>query len=388
MLKKLIIIGTAHVSKESVERVKKVIEEERPDAVAVELCHRRYRALIEGYRDEIPITDLIRRGETFLLIFQTILSYFQRKVAKEYGIRVGEEMIAAIEKAKEIGAEVLLIDRDITITFKRFWQALSFFEKLKLFYHVIKDFFVSGSEIKIDEILKEDILESLVKEFRKISPNAAKVLIDERDEYMAAKLIDAMKKYDKIVAVVGAGHKKGIERILSEQKEINIERLEEVEKGISYFKIVGISISLIMISVFALIAILNFQKFIEAFIFWFLINGVLAAIGACIARAHPISIALAFLSAWLTSLNPMVAAGWIAAISEVWIRKPKSSDLAELFEVNSFKDLLNNKIFRILLVAALTNIGSAIGTFYGSYYILTHFGIDIVKEISDKLKIF
>jgi len=386
-LKKLIIVGTAHVSKESVENVKRIIEEEKPDAVAVELCYRRYKTLVEDYREVLPITDLIKRGETFLLLFQTILSYFQRRIAKDYGVRVGEEMLAAIEKAREIGADVLLIDRDITITLKRFWQSLSFFEKLKLVYYVIKDFF-SKEEIEIEELMKEDILDRLVKEFRKISSNAARVLIDERDEYMAAKLIEAMQKYDKIVAVVGAGHKKGIERILREHQRIDLKKLEEVKRGVNYFKILSVFISLTILSVFVFIAVLSVQKFFEAFLFWFLINGVLAAIGATIARAHPISITLAFLSAWLTSLNPMIAAGWVAAIAETWVRKPKSSDLAELIEVNSFKELLNNRIFRILLIAALTNIGSAIGTVYGSYYILTHFGIDIVKEISGKLKFF
>ncbi len=386
-MKKLIIVGTAHVSKESVENVKRIIEEEKPDAVAVELCYRRYKTLVEDYREVLPITDLIKRGETFLLLFQTILSYFQRRIAKDYGVRVGEEMLAAIEKAREIGADVLLIDRDITITLKRFWQSLSFFEKLKLVYYVIKDFF-SKEEIEIEELMKEDILDRLVKEFRKISSNAARVLIDERDEYMAAKLIEAMQKYDKIVAVVGAGHKKGIERILREHQRIDLKKLEEVKRGVNYFKILSVFISLTILSVFVFIAVLSVQKFFEAFLFWFLINGVLAAIGATIARAHPISITLAFLSAWLTSLNPMIAAGWVAAIAETWVRKPKSSDLAELIEVNSFKELLNNRIFRILLIAALTNIGSAIGTVYGSYYILTHFGIDIVKEISGKLKFF
>lgn len=386
-MKELIIIGTAHVSKESAEEVKRVIEEKRPDAVAVELCPRRYRALIEGYREEIPLTDLIKKGETFLLLFQIVLSHFQRKIAKEYGVRVGEEMIAAIEKAREIGADVLLIDRDIAITFKRFWQSLSFIEKLKLLYHLLKDLF-SKEEIDVKEILREDILDRIVREFRSIAPNAAKVLIDERDKYMAMKLIEAMQRYDKIVAVVGAGHKRGIERFLKELSNVDLKSLEEVKSGISIFRILSIIISVIILSAFVITAVLNFQAFIEAFIFWFLINGILAAIGAAIARAHPISITLSFLSAWLTSLNPMIAAGWIAALSEVWIRKPTISDLAKLVEAESFRELFNNKIFRILLVAALTNIGSMIGTIYGGYYILSHFGIDIAKEISNRFKFF
>ncbi|WP_456468242.1 TraB/GumN family protein [Archaeoglobus sp.] len=387
MEKKLIIIGTAHVSKRSIEDVNEIIEAEKPDAVAVELCPRRYKALVHGIREDIPVTDVIKKGNVFLLIFQLILSYFQRKVGEEYGVKPGSEMLAAIEKARSIGADVLLIDRDIGITFSRFWQSLSFFEKLKLIWHLIKSMF-SGEDIDVDEMLEEDVLDLLVREFRKISPNAAKVLIDERDMYMAANLLNAFAKYDKIVAVVGAGHRKGIEKALERLKDgpVDIRELEEVKKGKSLLKYFTAAFTALIIATFVLITLsLNTEILIQAFVFWFLINGVLSAIGAAIARGHPLSIAAAFLFAWLTSLNPLIAAGWVSGLVEAWIRKPTIDDFSRLMEAESFGDMMNNRFFRVLLVAALTNVGSMIGTIYGGWYILSTFGVDVAKVVAERV---
>ncbi|WP_202320118.1 TraB/GumN family protein [Archaeoglobus neptunius] len=387
MEKKLIIVGTAHVSKKSVEEVESIIENERPDAVAVELCPRRYRALVHGVKEEIPIADVIRKGNVFLLLFQLVLSYFQRKVGEEYGVKPGAEMLAAIEKAGSIGADVLLIDRDIGITFNRFWQNLTLIEKIKLLWHLLKSMFV-GEDIDVDEMLEEDVLDVMVREFRNISPSAAKVLIDERDMYMAANLLNAFSKYDKVVAVVGAGHKKGIERALQTLKEkpVNIRELEEVKKGRNLLKYISVSIAGLIMGTFVLIALsLNTEVLVKAFIFWFLINGILAAAGAALARAHPLSIAAAFLSAWLTSLNPLIAAGWVSGAVEAWIRKPTTEDFSKLVEAESFRDMMNNRFFRVLMVTALTNVGSMIGTIYGGWYILSTFGIDVAKVIGERL---
>ncbi len=384
--KRLIIVGTAHVSKKSVEEVKEVIEKERPDAVAVELCPRRYHALVHGQREDISIVDVIKSGNVFMLIFQLILAYFQRKVGEETGVKPGGEMLVAIEKAREVGADVILIDRDIGITFKRFWQKLSFFEKVKLIVHLIRSSF-SGEDIEVDEMLEEDVLDMLVKEFRKISPNAAKVLIDERDIYMAANLLNALSRYNKIVAVVGAGHRRGIENALLKLKDnpVDLRELEEVKSGRNYLKIFMGAFTAIIIATFVLIAMsLNTEVLVRAFLCWFLINGILSAIGAAIARGHPLSIITAFLCAWMTSLNPMIAAGWVSGLVEAWIQKPTVEDFSKLVEANSFKEMLRNRFFRVLLVAALTNIGSMIGTIYGGWYILSTFGVDVAKVVGER----
>ena len=382
----IILVGTAHVSKKSIEETKRIIEDVKPQAVAVELCYKRFLALTQKPQ-EISVVDVIKKGDAALVLFQMLLSYFQRKIGEEYGVKPGAEMLAAIEKAKEIGADVLLIDRDIAITFKRFWNSLSVFEKIRLVFHMLKGLF-GDEEIDVDEMLEEDILERLVKEFRDIAPSAAKVLIDERDAYMAAKLIEASKRYEKIVAVVGAGHKKGIERYLKNPELLpDLRELESVkERKFSILKVVSFAIIAFVILTFvAVLTTMNSELILKAFLYWFLINGVLSAIGALIAGGHPLSALAAFLSAWLTSLNPMIAAGWVSGIVEAKMRKPTSQDLEDLTKAESLRELMRNRVFRVLLVAALTNVGSMIGTIYGAYVVAQITGINIPEIIKRNL---
>lgn len=376
MERKLTIIGTAHVSQKSVEEVIQTIEKERPEAVAVELCLKRYNALM-GKREELDIREILRKGDFFLILLQLLLSYFQRKIGEEIKVRPGEEMLAAINKAREIGADVVLIDRDIAITFKRFWEKMSFFEKLKFFYYVLRGF--KDKTGNVDEMLREDVVDLLIREFRKISPKAAEVLIDERDAIMAFNLKRALERYNNIVAVVGAGHKKGIVKWL--QKDVDIAELTKVKKG-KGLKIASILFAVLIFAFFLVVAIVAVELFYQAFLYWFLINGTLAAIGATFARAHPVSVAVAFFCAWFTSLNPFIAAGWLSGFSEAWIRKPTLNDVENLFKTEGLKEMWKNRFFRVILVAALTNLGSAIGTIYGSYYVLTNFGVDVAKIIS------
>ncbi len=380
------IVGTAHVSPKSIEEVVKTIEEVKPEAVAVELDYKRLKSL-QGDVQEIPIVDVIKRGEAHLLLFQIVLSYFQRKIGEEYGVRPGDEMLAAIEKAREIGADVLLIDRDVTITFKRFWSSLSLKEKLKIAYSLIKGLFES-EDVDVEKMLEEDILETLVKEFRDIAPSAAKTLIDERDAYMAYNLIDASKKYSKIVAVVGAGHKKGIEYYLKNPEKLPpISSLVEVKPGRNYGKIAGYFVFFLILAMFiSALATLNTKVVLKAFFYWFIINGVLSALGAAIAGGSVPSILTAFFIAWLTSINPTVAAGWFSGLVEAWVRKPTSKDLEELVRVKSLRELARNKIFKVLMVAALTNIGSTIGTIIGIWYVYKITGIRIVEVLKKAFK--
>ena len=381
--KKVVIVGTAHVSPRSIKEVEETIENIKPQAVAVELCSRRYMAL-KGEKQDVPVVDAIKRGEAHLLLFQLLLSYFQRKIGEEYGVKPGEDMLAAVKKAEEIGADVLLIDRDISITFRRFWSSLSLFEKFKIVYHLVKGFFISD-DVDIEKMLEEDVLDAIVKEFRDIAPSAAETLIDERDAFMAANILAALKKYDSIVVVVGAGHKKGIEKHLSNPETIPpINELLQVKKGISLTKIAGYTIFLIVLLVFAaVISTLNTALILKAFIYWFLINGILAALGAAIARAHPLSVLAAFCSAWLTSLNPAIAAGWVSGIVEAWKRGPTTKDIEELSKVNSLSELMRNRIFRILLVAALTNVGSVAGTLIGLHYVVQLTGVNIAEVLKN-----
>ncbi|AGK61814.1 pheromone shutdown-related protein TraB [Archaeoglobus sulfaticallidus PM70-1] len=383
---RIILVGTAHVSKKSIEQVKETILSEKPDAVAIELDEKRFFALVHKKAQEISIVDVIKRGETHLLLFQLLLSYFQRKVGEKYGVTPGEEMLKAIEVAKEVGADILLIDRDISITFKRFWSSLSFIEKVKLFVSLIVSLF-HKEEIEVDELLKEDIITAMVSEFEKISPNAVNALIKERDTYMAGKLLQFSKRYNKIVAVVGAGHVNGIKEKLKGGEIPDLDALLEVKQSrFNLAKTIGYSIFAFVAIIFISVLLsLNTELILKAFIYWFLINGILSALGALLARGSPLSILSAFLFAWLTSLNPAIAAGWISGIVEAWVRKPTSKDLEKLSEARSIRDLLDNKFFRVLLVAALTNLGSMIGTFIGIYAVLNLTGIDITEILKNRI---
>ncbi len=378
---KVVVIGTAHVSKKSVQEVIEKIDEIKPDAVAVELDERRYLALTGGYRD-ISLEEVLKGGNVFPVLLQIFLSYIQKKIGEKYGVKPGEDMLAAIEKAREIGADVLLIDRDIGITFKRFWDSLTAFEKVRLVFHIIREM-LSGEDVEVEEMLKEDVIQSLVEEFRKITPNAAKVLIDERDAYMAHMLLAASERYERIVAVVGAGHKRGIERYLSDPSSLPSlsELLSVKRRRINFFKLFGISLSALVIStlVFALITMRSVA--IKAFTYWFLINGILSSLFALLVGAHPLSAISAFLCAWLTSLNPLMAAGWISGLVEAKMRKPTYKDLEDLTRAESLRDLMRNRLFRVLLVAAATNVGSFIGTVYGAYVVLKMTGVNIPKEV-------
>ncbi|WP_457549219.1 TraB/GumN family protein [Archaeoglobus sp.] len=370
------IVGTAHVLKESVEEVCRVIEEVKPDAVAVELCPKRYNALINNIQS-ISLSDVLKGGNISLALLQIVLAYFQRKIGEETGVKPGEEMLTAIKKAKEIGADVLLIDRDIAITFQRLWQKMSFFEKLKFGWNILKGMF--GGE-EVEDVMNN--VDSLVEEFRKVSPKAGEVLIDERDAYMTYNIIKASENYDKIVVVVGAGHKKGIESYLKNPEKIPpIEKLLEVKKSrFSVSKAIGWILSALIVGTFAYILTkLGSEMALKAFMYWFLINGFLSALGATLALAHPLSILVAFLCAWLTSVNPLIGAGWVSGYVELRMRKPSVEDIVDLLNASSLKDLWRNKAFRVLLVAALTNIGSMIGTIYGAYVVLQMTGIDIRK---------
>ncbi len=380
----LVMVGTAHVSRDSIKEVEEVIERERPDIVAVELCEKRYRALVEKTPPEISIKDVIKSGEVYLLLFQWVLAYFQRKVGKTLGVTPGEEMLTAIEKAKEIGADVVLIDRDITITFKRFWAKMSFFEKLKMTFALIRSIGGGGEEIDVEEMKKEDVVERLIEEFRKFSPSAATVLVDERDAFIAGNLLNLLSTGKKIVAVVGAGHQEGIKKFLRNPDKIPPlhQLIYTPKKSFSILRFLGYGMIVAILLIFlAILMSFNTQMILMAIFYWFIINGILAGLGALIARAHPLSIAVAFLTAWLTSLVPFIGAGWVAGIVELWKREPTSEDLGKMVQVSSLRELLDNRVFRVILVAALTNLGSMVGTFLGAYVILRLYGFDIVESI-------
>lgn len=371
----VVIIGTAHVSEKSVEEVTTAIEDLKPDIVAVELCESRYRALTgQEETGEIQIKELLSGNKLYLILVQLFLAYIQKKIGAEMGVKPGSDMIAAIDAAHKTGAKVALVDREIGVTIQRFWSSMRFREKVKLIASLIPVAFGrGGEEINIDEITQDDVVAQVIEEFRKISPHAAQVLIDERDAYIARNLI-RLSGSGKVVAVVGAGHREGINRYLANPE--TVPELDEMvklpDKRFSLPKLVGVAMMLLVVITLVAVLLSGFstQNIFAAMKIWFLVNGILSALGVVLARGHPLSAMTAFSVAWITSLNPLIAAGWFAGLVEAWKRKPTMGDMKGMGEAETFGELMKIPLFRVILVAALANIGSVAGTVLGSYLIL------------------
>jgi len=374
---KIILVGTAHISKDSVKEVKKVIDEYKPDIVAVELCNRRYEAITKKDQwENTPVTKLLKSNNAFLLLAQTFLGSIQRKLGKEYGVEPGSEMIAAMDAAKKKGLDVALIDRDISITLRRAWRRMGFREKFRLVWEFLKA--IVGfdeeemEELDLKKLMDEDVISSLMEEFGEIAPSVSDVLIHERDKYIAKKIQDEGKK-GRVVAVVGAGHLKGIkDHLVKDMSDVNLKELEYVpKKRFSILKAVGYAIPVIFVALIVYIySTFGLEQTIDALKWWIIINGGFSAIGAAIARAHPFTIITAFFAAPITSLNPAIAAGWVAGYVEFKMRKPVVRDFKALSKIDELKDFWNNRVIRLLMVVALANLGSMIGTFVALTYII------------------
>jgi pheromone shutdown-related protein TraB len=369
--KEIILIGTAHVSKNSAEEVKQIIEQEKPDSVAVELCNSRYQSMQDRDRwNKTDIAKVIKEKKSFLLLSNLILSSYQKRMAKQIGIQAGQEMIQAIESAKDNGAQLVLADRDIQVTFARIWGNLGFWGKLKLFFSLVLAIFSDEkiTEEELDKLKSGDMLTSALSELSKSFPELKETLIDERDRYLAQKIKDAPGK--KIVAVVGAGHVPGLKEAINEEQDLSA--LNKIPPKKKTGKIIGWTISILIISLIVATIIVNRDAGIDQILTWILWNGSLSALGTLAAFGHPLSILTAFFIAPVSSLNPLLAAGWFAGLTEAFVRKPKVSDFENLSEdVNSFKGFWRNRVTRILLVVVFANIGSTVGTFIG--------GADVVR---------
>ena len=377
----IVLIGTAHVSKKSVAEVKEVIAREQPSVVAVELCPGRYAAL-KGENEDVSAKDILSGGNITLFLVHSLLAYLQNKIGADMEVKPGSEMIAAIDAAEELGTEIALVDRDIRITLKRFISKLGFFEKIKMMGALFGALFgVGGKEIDMESITEEDIVTQLVSELKEFSPTTASVLIEERDAYIAKNLLDLKEKgVGNVVAIVGAGHRQGIQEYLKHPEKLpDINSLLEIpKKRFSLGKIIGVGmIALVLVAFALIITFVSFDRFLVAFGCWFIINGVLSGLGAMLARGHIYSVLTAFSVAWLTSLNPLIAAGWFAGAVELKMRKPSPHDIHGIAEAETLHDMMKNNLFRVILVAALTNLGSVAGTFIGAYVVATQCGINI-----------
>jgi len=396
---KIIIVGTAHVSEKSIAEVNEVIEREKPDIVAIELDKGRFQA-IKGEEEvkEVNIKELLSGGKFYYFMLHWLLAYVQKKIGTDTGVKPGAEMMAAIAQAEKSGAKIALIDRDIQVTLGRFWNRMSFFEKLKLFGSLVGASFGLGSEkIDMETVTNEDVVTQLIGELRKLSPSAAIVLIDERDAFMAKNLLD-LSNQGKVVAVVGAGHREGIQKYLDAPETLpTIDELTKMpKKGFNWLKAIGIALVLMIVGMLALLVFsggVSIGTLLTAMFYLFVTQGILSAIGVILARGHPLSALTAFSLAWFGFLHPFLAIGWLAGLVEAHFRPPTTEDFRTIMKAETFTELMKNKLFRILLVVMAANLGSMVGTFVAIPFMVYYLGITnpldiLVKAFETGLRVF
>ena len=368
--KKILLVGTAHISQSSVDEVNKVIEQEQPDTVCVELCVSRHQAMVDKDQwKNMDIFKVVREGKSFLLLSNLIMTAFQKRLGSQLGVQPGAEMLAAIQASERINAELQLVDRDVKITLQRTWRGMPFWGRMKVFSQLLASLFIREeiSKEEIEKLKESDALSEAMQMLADQSPDMKRILIDERDQFMAEKIRQAPGK--RIVAVVGAGHVKGLS--LELEREHNLAELETVPSPgkLGIWLKWGIPALIVGLIGYGFYAV-DTDVSIEMIQRWFLINGTLSAIGTAIAFGHPITIATAFVAAPFTSLNPAVAAGWVAGLVEAFLRKPQVRDFEDLAEdITHLRGFWKNNITRILLVVIFANLGSAIGTFAGGFAI-------------------
>lgn len=375
--RKITLIGTAHVSKESIDEVTQTIKTLTPDCVAIELDEKRADSIQNAERySQLDIIKVLKRHEGFLLLANLILSSFQRRMGLNVGVKPGDEMLAAINTANEMNIPSVMVDRPIQITLKRAWAKNSFWGKCKLFALLISSAF-SKEEVdpsEIENLKNSSEMDSMMGELAKEMPVIKKVLIDERDEYLASKIWDAHG--ENVVAVLGAGHLPGVEKHLQKlaagEESSDVQAISEIPPKSVLSKIAAFIIPVLIIGLIAAGFVYGGRKAgAQLLTTWFLWNAIPAALLSIIALAHPITILVAFVAAPFTSLCPFIGIGFCTAIVQALVCKPKVSDMESLQDdVGSIKTFYKNRILRVLLVFILSSLGSTLGTFAGGSNII------------------
>lgn len=369
--KEFILIGTAHVSKHSAEQVKEVIEAEKPDTVCIELDEQRYQTITEGNKwKDTDIFKIIKEKKSTLLLINLIISSFQKRIAKQFGINAGQEMLQGIESAKATGADLVLADRNIQTTFSRIWHSISFWEKIKLITEIIFSIFNNESitEEELEKLKSQDMLNSMLNDLTASFPKLKRPLVDERDQYLAQKIKEAPG--NKVVAVLGAAHIPGVKEEI--YKEHDLLALSQTPVSSRIPIIIGWALPILILVLIAYTFIANPSAGLQQSINWVLWTGSFAALGTALAFGHPLSILTAFVAAPITTLHPLFAAGWFAGLTQAYIRRPNVREFENLSEdIFSLKGFWNNKVTRILLIVTFANLGATVGTVLG--------GADVVR---------
>ena len=360
------LVGTAHISKESADLAERLILEVKPNCVAVELCEGRYKSLCEPDRwKNTDIVEVIRTGQSSVLIAQLILAAFQKKLGDQLNIRPGEEMMRAVSAGKQVGATLMLADRNIKTTLKRTWAALGFRSMFTLMHALVMGAFTdkSISEEQINSLKEKSNVDALMAEFTAVFPRIKEPLISERDIYLAEKIQQCQGPIT--VAVVGAGHVPGIKTWIG--KSIDLTPLEIIppkswQKKLLAYSIPGSIIALIGYG----FSVGGSETGLSMASAWFWATSISAAIGALIALAHPLTILACFLVAPFTAINPFLRPGWVGALTEAFLCRPRVADFENVAkDITTVRGVWRNRVSRILLLLVVVNLTALFGALYG-----------------------
>ena len=368
--REFILIGTAHISQESINEVKQYIEDEKPDCVAIELDNGRYESLKNPDSwQNLDIVKVLKEKRGWVLLANLVLGSFQKRMGADVGVKPGEEMKAAADKCEELGIKTAMVDRPIQTTLRRAWAKNTFWGKCKLlgvlFSSLFEDEDISSEDI--EKLKNTNEMDQMMGELANYLPGVKTVLIDERDQYLASGIWKTEGK--KVIAVLGAGHLPGVEKHLNafaaSTETPDTEEISQVPPPGLLSKIIGWAIPVAIVALIAASAVKGgASAAFDQFLYWWLINGTLSALGALIALAHPITVIVCFMGAWLTSLCPLIGIGIVAGIVQALVYKPKVGDLQNInTDVSSLKGWYKNRLLRVLLVFLLSSVGSSIGTF-------------------------
>jgi pheromone shutdown-related protein TraB len=371
--REFIIVGTAHISRHSADLVREVIEKEKPDVVCVELDEKRLKALSEKNRwENLDLRQIIKNKQLSTLMVNLVLSSYQKKLGEKLGVTPGTELLEAVKTANENNIPVELCDREVRVTLRRAWHSMNLWQKSKFLSGGLAGIFEKQelTEEKLAELRSKDVLSEMMDEIGKAMPVLKKVIIDERDQYIAQKM--KYSKGEKVVSVVGAGHVKGIVKYLENNGDVDLQSIEVIPEPSLLSKLLGWGIPFIIV---ASIFYIGFSQGITEAgnnaLFWILACGIPSAVGALISIAHPVTILASFLSAPITSLSPLIGVGYVAAFVQAYMQPPLVKEFQEVSkDFRKVSQWWKNRLLKVFLVFILSSIGGVIGTSVGFFEIV------------------
>ena len=373
--REIYLVGTAHVSRESAELVGRIIAEQLPNAVCLELDEKRYDALAHRKSWELlDLKEILRRRQLATLLINLLLASYQKKLGDKLGVRPGSELLAAAQKAEELKIPVALCDRDVRITMRRAWRATPWHRKLMLLATLLAGMFDRSeiSEESLRELRNTDLLSELLAQLGRELPELKQVLIDERDTFLAERI--KQTPGTKLVAVVGAGHVAGIKTALQNDRRQQMAAISQIPPASSAWKIMAWLVPVVILGSLAYIAISKGMAVAgQNLLYWILANGIPASLGAALALAHPLTIAGAFVAAPITSLTPVIGAGYVTAFLQAMLRPPLVMEFERVLDdMNSLGGWWRNRLLRVFLAFILPALGSMLGTWIGGYEIISN----------------